>query len=236
MAMRARGMQRCLKRLIDLGGAGAMLVLCAPLMALIALLLLLRNGAPVIHRETRFGIHGRSFTLYKFRTLRLGTGTEKSVAEEGDARILPIGQFLRRWRLDEFPQLVNVLRGDMSLVGPRPLPEAHARSMPQEVLAELREFAPGLSGPASILYLAEDAVLAGRPDAERCYLDTVLPAKLATELGYVRHWSLVADLRIILLTALWVWSPRAREQSFRRIQELLARSDPAQPGEQRLRG
>lgn len=198
-----------------------MLMLFGPLMLLIATVVLLRNGPPVIHRETRIGREGQPFTLLKFRTLRLGTGSEQSVAAEGDWRIEPFGQCLRRWRLDEFPQLVNVLRGEMSLVGPRPLPEAHATTVPVELLGELGTFAPGLTSRASVLFLAEDAVLAGRPDAEQLYLEAVLPAKLATELEYVREWSLAADLCILLQTVARVWSPRAREQSYRLISQLL---------------
>jgi lipopolysaccharide/colanic/teichoic acid biosynthesis glycosyltransferase len=216
-----RVVQRWIKRMIDLLGALLLLTLFSPLMALIAIALRIRNGAPVIHRETRYGLNGQPFTLFKFRTLTLGAGSEQSIAAEGDKRIEPLGQFLRRWRLDEFPQLLHVLSGQMSLVGPRPLPEAHARTVPADVLVELSAFAPGLTGAAAVLFLAEDAVLAGRPNAEQCYLETVLPAKLEQELDYVRQWSLAVDLRILLQTMLWVWSPRARALSYRRIAKLL---------------
>ncbi len=214
-------LQRRLKRAMDLVGALLLLALFSPLMSVLAVAVWLRNGPPVIHRETRYGVHGRPFTLMKFRTLRKGTGSQGSIATEGDERIEPLGQFLRRWRLDEFPQLLHVLSGDMSLVGPRPLPVAHASTVPEEMLVALGSVAPGLTGPASVLFLAEDAVLAGRPDAEQRYLDTVLPAKLATELDYIRHWSLAADLRILWQTVLWTWSPRAREQSYRFVSQLL---------------
>ena len=89
--------------------------------------------------------------------------------------------------------------------------------MSREILA----VAPGLTGAAAILYLAEDAVLAGRPYAESCYLEAILPAKLEAEREYVRDWSLYSDLRILVLTLLWVWSPRAREQSFQRVAALV---------------
>jgi lipopolysaccharide/colanic/teichoic acid biosynthesis glycosyltransferase len=216
-----QSLQRVIKRLIDLAGSVFLLLVFAPLIALIAMMLLLRNGTPVIYRETRTGRHGGPFTLRKFRTLHAGTGSASSVAAEGDARILPLGQFLRRWRLDEFPQLLNVLTGDMSLVGPRPLPQAHIQSVPDAISREILAVAPGLTGQASILYLAEDAVLAGRPDAERCYLAAILPAKLEAEREYLRHWSLFSDLRILFLTLLWVWSPRARKQSYERVAALV---------------
>jgi lipopolysaccharide/colanic/teichoic acid biosynthesis glycosyltransferase len=213
--------QHVQKRLTDVAGALLLLILFSPLMVLIASALYVRNGAPVLHRELRYGLTGKPFTLLKFRTLKPGTGGEKSVAVEGDKRIEPMGQVLRRWRLDEFPQLLHVLSGQMSLVGPRPLTEAHARTVAQDVLVELQTFAPGLTSRAAVLFLAEDAVLAGRPDAEQRYLETILPAKLEQELEYVRQWSLAADLRILLQTALWIWSPHARQLSHRRISRLL---------------
>ena len=214
-------LQRRLKRVMDVLGALFMLILFGPLMLLIATAMLVRNGPPLMHRETRTGLGGELFTLVKFRTLRVGTGSEQSVAAEGDWRIEPLGQFLRRWRLDEFPQLVSVLRGQMSLVGPRPLPEAHAATVPGKLLQELGAFAPGLTGRASVLFLAEDAVLAGRSDAEQLYLEIILPAKLNAELEYVREWSLAADLCILWQTVVQVWSPSARQQSYRRISQLL---------------
>jgi lipopolysaccharide/colanic/teichoic acid biosynthesis glycosyltransferase len=221
-------MQRQLKRALDLLGALLLSILFAPLILCIAIALRLRNGAPVIFREARYGRGGEPFTLVKFRTLRPGTGASQSVAAEDDQRIEPLGHFLRRWRLDEFPQLANIARGEMSLVGPRPLPGAHAHTVAAEVLAELGSFAPGLTGPAALHFLAEDAVLAGRADAEQLYLTVVLPAKLAEELDYVRHWSLAADARILGQTVLSVWSPRARRRSQRLISTLIdqRRSDP----------
>lgn len=213
--------QRSLKRTIDLVGSALLLILFAPLILLIAFALMVRNGPPVIHRESRYGLRGRPFTMYKFRTLRMGTGAEQTIAAEGDERIEPLGQFLRRWRLDEFPQLINILRGEMSLVGPRPLPAAQAHFVPEQVLVELGTFAPGLTGSASVLFLADDAVLARRSDAEQLYLETILPAKLATELDYVRQWTLMSDLRILWRTVRSVWSHRAREESRRRVLQLL---------------
>jgi lipopolysaccharide/colanic/teichoic acid biosynthesis glycosyltransferase len=221
MVLLGRALQRRLKRVMDVVGALAMLILFGPLMLFIAAAMLVRNGPPLMHRETRIGLGGEPFTLVKFRTLRVGTGSAQSVAAEGDWRIEPLGQFLRRWRLDEFPQLGSVLRGQMSLVGPRPLPEAHAAAVPGKLLEELGTFAPGLTSRAAVLFLAEDAVLAGRSDAEQLYLDTILPAKLDTELAYVRNWSLAADLSTLWQTVVRVWSRRAREQSYRRVSRLL---------------
>ena len=169
---------RCSKRLFDFVAAGLGIGLLLPLMALLALLVLAVDGPPVLYREQRLGRGGRLFTLYKFRTLRPGTGTINSVAPEDDPRITRIGLWLRRWRLDEFPQLVNVLRGDMSLVGPRPMPPTHAVALARDQLDSLLSVRPGITDPAALYFLAEDAVLAGQAGAETAYLERFQPAKV----------------------------------------------------------
>ncbi len=206
---------------MDIGGALLVLLLVAPLMFGIALWVWLLSGRPVIHREFRIGRHGRRFTLYKFRTLQPGTGTQSSIAPEDDHRITRGGLPLRRTRLDELPQLYNLLRGDMSLVGPRPMVPKHADALDPESREALFSVRPGVTDPASVLFFAEDAVLAGRPHAEAEYLRFILPAKTRVQMEYLRHWSLWQDIRIIFQTLSRVWSPGAREQSGERVSALL---------------
>lgn len=179
------------------------------------------EGFPLLHREQRLGRYGRLFKLYKFRTLRTGSAEECSVAPEDDPRITGAGLWLRRWRLDEFPQLFNVLCGHMSMVGPRPMPPAHAAALPPEQLNVLLSVRPGITDAAAIHFLAEDAVLAGRDDAERLYLQCFLPVKTRMQIESVQRWSLAGDLRVAMCTLALLWSRRARHESARSMREIL---------------
>ena len=190
-------------------------------MTTLALVVVATEGFPLLHREQRLGRYGRLFQLYKFRTLRTGSAEECSVAPEDDPRITGAGLWLRRWRLDEFPQLFNVLCGHMSMVGPRPMPPAHAAALPPEQLDVLLSVRPGITDAAAIHFLAEDAVLAGRDDAERLYLQCFLPVKTRMQIESVQRWSLAGDLRVAMRTLALLWSRRARDESARSMQEIL---------------
>lgn len=219
---------RSLKLLLDRIGASLALVLLAPLCVLLALLVVC-DGRPVLHREQRMGRNGRPFTILKFRTLRAGSASTPSVAADDDPRITPVGRRLRRWRLDEIPQLWNVLRGEMSLVGPRPMPALHVARIPQAERTRLLSVAPGITGPAAIEYFAEDRVLAGRSNAEALYLAYLLPARTALQLDYLAHWSLRRDLAILLATALRLWSRSGRARSAARVLKLLPSESGSEP-------
>jgi len=209
------------KRLLDILAAATGLCLLLPVMLLLGLVLLVTDGPPLLYREQRVGRRGRLFALYKFRTLRPGTSAERSIAPEDDPRITRAGLWLRRWRLDELPQLVNVLRGHMSLVGPRPLPPAHAPALPGEVLDILLAVRPGITDPAALHFLAEDAVLAGLDDPEAVYLARFLPAKARMQVGALAQRSFAGDLRILARTLALLWSPAVRRASARAMRELL---------------
>jgi lipopolysaccharide/colanic/teichoic acid biosynthesis glycosyltransferase len=217
--------QRALKRAVDIGIAFFGLLLLAPLLLGIALLVLLGSGIPILHREKRIGQFGRPFTLLKFRTLKRGSTTDNSVIAEDDSRITLVGRPLRRSRLDELPQLFNVLRGDMSLVGPRPMVERHLNALDRAVCEALLSVRPGVTDPASILYFAEAAVLAERPDAEAEYVNVLLPAKVRVQLNYLWHWTPLLDIRIIFQTLARLWSQKAREVSMQRVRAVLATED-----------
>jgi len=209
------------KRGIDIIAASAGLILLLPLMLTLALVVIATEGPPPLYREQRLGRNGRLFPLYKFRTLRAGSAQECSVAPEDDPRITGSGLWLRRWRMDEFPQLFNVLCGHMSLVGPRPMPPAHGATLPPEQLEELLSVRPGITDAAAIHFLAEDAVLAGREDAETLYLQCFLPVKARMQVASLRHWSLAGDLRVAMCTLALLWSRRARDESSRAMREIL---------------
>jgi lipopolysaccharide/colanic/teichoic acid biosynthesis glycosyltransferase len=210
-----------IKRAMDIGVALAAMLILAPLMLGIAVVVARRSGRPVLYREPRVGRHGQTFTLLKFRTLYPGSTTLGSIAPEDDPRITAVGLPLRRSRLDELPQLYNVLVGDMSLVGPRPMVQAHADALDQATRQELLSVRPGVTDPASVLFFAEDAVLAGRPNAEEEYFQLLLPAKAKIQLDYLHHWNLLLDMRIIVRTITRVWSAQAREDSMQRVQRIL---------------
>ncbi len=193
------------KRLFDLLAAGLGLLLLALPMAAIALAVRLDSPGPVFFRQQRVGRHGRLFRIHKFRTMvadaeRRGPGI--TVGE--DARITRVGAWLRRHKLDELPQLIDVLQGTMSLVGPRPeLPRyvAHyARLLGEADAARLLALRPGLTDPASLAFRDEAALLADAADPERRYVEELLPRKLALALAYAGRASLRTDLGLILRT------------------------------------
>ena len=213
-------MRRFLKALLEWPLALLILVICAPLLAVIAGVILATARGPVFYHETRLGRHGRAFRLTKFRTLTRPDGP--SVAAENDGRIFPAARFLRRWRLDELPQLIHVLRGDMSLVGPRPLSLKHAGRLSDADRARLLVVRPGITGPAALAFLADDAVLSEYENPEGVYLRTLLPAKIALELDYIERWGLLVDARLLALTLLQLWSKGAREKSRERVARILS--------------
>ena len=190
-----------LKRIFDLFASALGLIILSPLFALIALLIRLTSPGPVFYRARRVGQGGREFTLYKFRSMvadadRRGPG----ITTAGDPRVTSIGRVLRRTKLDELPQLWNVLRGDMSPVGPRPADPRYAALYPPEQRRVL-DVRPGITSLASIEYRNEEAVLHG-PDWGQRYIHEVMPAKLAIDLRYVQRATLFTDLLIILRTLL----------------------------------
>jgi lipopolysaccharide/colanic/teichoic acid biosynthesis glycosyltransferase len=214
--------QRALKRTVDVGAAIFGLLVLAPLLLCSALLVLLGSGIPILSREQRIGQHGRPFSLRKFRTFKRGTTTHSSIAPQDDPRITRVGRFLRHTRLDELPQLFNVLKGDMSLVGPRPMVPLHLNALDSAVCKVLLSVRPGMTDPASLLYFAEDAVLAGRPNAEAEYLQVLLPAKVRVQLNYLWQWTPVLDFRILFLTLTRIWSRHARADSMQQVRAVLA--------------
>jgi len=183
-----------LRRVIDVVVSALALILLAPLLALVALAVRLTSPGPVLFRQTRVGQAGRPFVLLKFRTMWHGTGGPH-VTGAADRRVTPVGVWLRRAKVDELPQLVNVLRGDMTLVGPRPeMPEYLERlGAAGAAYAAVR---PGLADAATLAFYDEADELARAPDPERHYVDVILPAKARLSISYARERSLATDLRL----------------------------------------
>jgi lipopolysaccharide/colanic/teichoic acid biosynthesis glycosyltransferase len=186
------------RRWFDATCAAVGLVVLSPLLGVIALLVLLFDGRPVLFGQMRAGQFGKPFRIWKFRTMRAGAGG-LPITAAGDRRITWLGARLRKFKLDEIPQLFNVLMGDMSLVGPRPeVPQYVNAASPvwQAVLQVL----PGITDPATLLHRDEEAMLSASSDPDHLYRETVLPTKLLVNLAYIRTRCFRQDVRLILLT------------------------------------
>lgn len=197
-----------LKRAFDLLLAGAGLLLLSPLFALIAIAIKLDSPGPVFFRQERVGRHGVPFRIFKFRTMTVSPPTGGiALTVAGDRRITRVGAFLRRSKLDELAQLIDVVRGTMSLVGPRPEVPRYVAHYPPEWRERLLSVRPGITDFASVRYRNENELLAGADDPEREYIDVVLPTKLRYALHYVDNPGLANDLRVIGLTVRTVFVP-----------------------------
>ena len=193
------------KRLFDIAFALLALLLLGPLLLAVALWVRLDSPGPVFFRQQRVGRSGQLFDIYKFRTMQTGAeamGPQITVGE--DARITRAGAWLRRSKVDELPQFINVLRGDMSVVGPRPEVPRYVAQYPADVRDSVLSVRPGITDLASIEFRDESALLARSSDPERTYVEQILPAKLRHAQEYVRTRSLWLDLRIIARTVLAV--------------------------------
>ena len=186
------------KRLFDLLCAGLGLLLLSPLLLATALWVRLDSPGPVLFRQTRVGRFGVPFTIHKFRTMHTSQGAQITVG--ADPRITRAGRWLRATKLDELPQLWDVLRGAMSLVGPRPEVPRYVALYPAELREVVLSVRPGITDPASLRFRNESELLAQAADPEREYIEVVLPAKLRMAADYVRHASLAGEVRLILAT------------------------------------
>lgn len=199
------------KRLLDILGAIIGLLLFFPLLAFIAVWVKLDSRGPIFFRQERVGRYGRSFWIHKFRTMVADAESHGLPLTTGkDIRITRSGQFLRKYKLDELAQLIDVLKGDMSLVGPRPEVPKYVAYYPQELKEIVLSVKPGITDFASIEYRDENNILANAADAEGAYIQQVLPVKLKYHKKYATEQSLLLDLYLIFKTATLVfgrWMP-----------------------------
>jgi len=188
-------------RALDVTVAVVALVLTSPLWLLIAIAVRAGSPGPVLFRGERVGRDGVPFSILKFRSMTAGAASEgPAITAGGDARVTRVGRVLRRTKLDELPQLVNVLRGEMSIVGPRPEAPAFVARYDAEQ-RELLRWRPGITGAASLAYRDEEAVLAAAGDDwEAYYISTVMPAKARLDIDYCRQRTATSDLRLIART------------------------------------
>nr|WP_297526147.1 sugar transferase [uncultured Roseateles sp.] len=189
------------KRLFDILCAGVGLLLLSPLLLAVAAWVKLDSRGPVMFRQERVGRFGRTFRIHKFRTMRVDApklGPQITIGD--DARITRSGRWLRASKVDELPQLWDVLRGAMSLVGPRPEVPRYVALYPEELRALVLSVRPGITDPASLSFRNESELLAQAEDPEREYVEVVMPMKLRLAADYVRNASLGGDIRLILAT------------------------------------
>ena len=190
--------QRLIKRIFDIGSALIGLTINGLPMIAIAIWIKLDSPGPVFFRQERVGLHGKVFRIHKFRTMTLDAeqrGPQLTVG--ADARVTRVGRVLRANRLDELPQFLDVLAGDMSLVGPRPDVPRYVEQWPAALRERVLSVRPGITDPASLEFRDEATLLAKAADPEREYMDVILPRKLALAADYADHASLWTDLAVI---------------------------------------
>lgn len=204
------------KRVFDILASLIAIVFFAVPWIIIIICLKKQSPGPAIYKARRVGLNGRIFTLYKFRTMRVDSGQIHSTTLRGDSRIFPFGAFLRKTKLDETPQLFNILQGYMSVIGPRPEDEANANNIYVGKYKEILSVKPGLSSPASLY----DYTHGERYESEDVYNKEFLPRKLDMELYYVKHRSLAYDFRLIVRTIVIICEIAFGKENFSEPEEL----------------
>jgi len=189
-----------MKRLFDFVVALCGLVILSPLLVILSLVILVTMGWPVFYLQERVGRNGRLFKIIKFRSMKRNADREgPAITIGGDPRITPAGRLLRKYKLDELPQLVNVVTGDMAIVGPRPEVPEYVKLYTEEQKRVL-SVRPGLTDMASIVYRDEEKVLARYEDSRKAYIEKIMPAKLRLNLTYLDKAGFWADLSLIFKT------------------------------------
>ena len=187
------------KRMFDVAVSAVALVVLSPVLLLCAVAIRLDSRGPALFRQERVGLGGTTFLIHKFRSLRVGP-VGALISPSGDPRVTRVGAFLRRTKLDELPQLFDVLVGHMSLVGPRPEVPRYAALWPQEYREAILSVRPGITDPASVAFRHESDELAGADDPEDYYVTVLLPEKARMYADYVRTRTFLRDLVILART------------------------------------
>ena len=175
------------------------LILLSPFMIIIAILIKLDSKGPIFFKQVRVTKNGREFKIFKYRTMRVGSDKFSQITVGKDSRITKVGDFLRKYKLDEIPQLINVLIGDMSLVGPRPEVPKYVALYTEEQ-KEILKVRAGITDYASIEFSNENDILANEADPEKAYIEKIMPRKIELNKKYLSEISVITDIKIILLT------------------------------------
>ncbi|WP_427171869.1 sugar transferase [Fusobacterium nucleatum] len=188
-----------LKRIFDIISSLFGLILLSPFMIIIAILIKLDSKGPVFFKQVRVTKNAREFKIFKYRTMRVGSDKYSQITVGKDNRITKVGAFLRKYKLDEIPQLINVLIGDMSLVGPRPEVPKYVALYTDEQ-KEILKVRAGITDYASIEFSNENDILANEVDPEKAYIEKIMPRKIELNKKYLSEISVITDIKIILLT------------------------------------
>lgn len=188
-----------IKRLADIVASIIVLLLLFPVFLVISIWILLDSPGGLFYKQVRVGKNGKEFKLFKFRSMRTGADKEGQITIGNDKRVTRSGKFIRKFKIDEFPQLINIIAGDMSVVGPRPEVPKYVMMYSDEQKKVL-SVRPGLSDFATIEYINEQEQLGKSTDPENLYINTIMPEKLALNLKYIQSRSFSTDLKIILKT------------------------------------
>lgn len=189
-----------MKRLFDILASGFGLMCLSPLFAVLAVWIKCDSPGPIFYRQVRVGRGNKDFRIFKFRSMRVGSDKKGLITVGGhDPRVTRSGYYIRKYKLDEFPQLINVFIGDMSLVGPRPEVRKYVDMYTPDQLRVL-DVRPGITSLASLRYRNENELLAQAEDPDRCYVEKVMPDKLAIDLEYVPKANLLTDIKLIFAT------------------------------------
>jgi lipopolysaccharide/colanic/teichoic acid biosynthesis glycosyltransferase len=194
-----------MKRLFDVMVAGFCLLLFSPVLALVASAIAITDAGPIIYRHQRVGRNGVPFYILKFRTMRQVSSIQTDLTYRHDPRVTPLGRILRACKIDEIPQFVNVLRGDMSLVGPRPESPRYVQHYTPR-MREALAVRPGITGPASVLYSHQEQLLPAK-NVDEYYVTVLMPQKMEINLYYVQHQSFWLDMKILRLTVIALFKP-----------------------------
>jgi lipopolysaccharide/colanic/teichoic acid biosynthesis glycosyltransferase len=188
-----------IKRIFDIASSLFVLVLASPFFIIISILIKLDSSGALIFTQTRVGKNGKDFSLLKFRTMKTTQETSSLITIGNDDRITKVGYFLRKYKLDELPQLINILKGEMSVVGPRPEVRKYVDMYSSSQL-EVLNVKPGLTDPASIKYSNESDLLGEAENPENYYIHELMPAKIELSLNYIKTQTFLSDIKIILKT------------------------------------
>ena len=207
---------RIVKRVFDILFAVLFLLVFSPIFIVTIIVIKIVSPGPVFYKARRVGLHGNVFTCYKFRSMRVDSGKVKLTTLQNDNRIFPFGYFIRKAKIDEMPQVFNILLGQMTVVGPRPEDVANVRVLYRGEYKRILDIKPGLTSPASLY----DYTHGEKYEDERLYETEFAPQKLALELYYVKNRGLLYDTRLILRTAYIIVMILLGKQYFKKPKEL----------------
>jgi len=198
------------KRILDIVVSAVALIVLLPLALIIAAVIRIEMGSPVIFRQVRLGLHGKPFVIYKFRTMEVGAEQQGLlITSADDLRVTRVGKLLRKLKLDEIPQFINVLKGEMSLVGPRPEVPRYVALYSDEQKRKILSIKPGMTDPATVYFRNEEQLLAQVDDKENFYINEIMPVKLTLYLQYTEKMSMLYDIKLIFLQVLALILPPA---------------------------